>query len=648
MKKPLILVACLLLALSFNPVRSHAQIGAGEIFYEWLSDSTYRIFFKGYFDCSGVTEPSTMSLCLSNSCSTTPFTVTMNKVSVNTPAPECPSFPTKCGSTTSALAGYKEVFYSYIVTLPLCNSWKFGIIYANRSNSVNLSSSPFYTETTFNNTGSYRTNSSPYFINSAIYSNCNSIPSIYNSNAIDPNGDSLITSLINVKSSSSCTATPASVVFNSASPSYSIPSNPFQCNNTFATNPSTGALSFTTSVNGEHSYAILVKEYRNGILIGTVTRELRSISYTCPTPPAATFSAPYALINCGTGVNGRIEACAGIPFSFSLYIKSSDTSSQFIGSSNSTFSTPGATITYGNQGQDSIHATYLWIPPTTSAGKMHSVIFTIKDSSCKSPGIVTYYRVSIQMYIWADGGFTQDTNICLGQSVSLLGGNSWSILSGTPGSLSCTTCINPIATPTVTSVYKTITTVCPSFDDTVTIGVTNTTAPTISISANPGTSIISGTSVTFTATTTNCSKPDYIWKKNGATIPGAVGNIYTTSSLANNDSIYCVLTCADSCPSPKIQNSNALKMTVTLGVPHTTNSNVISVNPNPSDGKFIIRFNAEVGNGTITISNQLGQVVYTGNTNQTTIDLKDQPNGLYILNLQTKNATVVHKLMINK
>jgi hypothetical protein len=102
-------------------------------------------------------------------------------------------------------------------------------------------------------------------------------------------------------------------------------------------------------------------------------------------------------------------------------------------------------------------------------------------------------------------------------------------------------------------------------------------APTISINANPGNAICSGTSVTFTASTTNGgTSPAYQWKLNGNNITGATSSTYTTSTLANGDVISCQLTSNASCANPATVLSNNITMSVTASV---TPSVTIGANP---------------------------------------------------------------------
>ena len=97
---------------------------------------------------------------------------------------------------------------------------------------------------------------------------------------------------------------------------------------------------------------------------------------------------------------------------------------------------------------------------------------------------------------------------------------------------------------------------------------------TVSISANPGSTICSGTSVTFTA---SASVPvgtfTYQWKKNGANV-GTNSSTYIDAGLANGNQIQCVITVTGGCN--LVVNSNTITMIVNpVVVPSVT----ISANP---------------------------------------------------------------------
>ncbi len=111
---------------------------------------------------------------------------------------------------------------------------------------------------------------------------------------------------------------------------------------------------------------------------------------------------------------------------------------------------------------------------------------------------------------------------------------------------------------------------CPSVNpvssNSIAMSVTTTLTPAVSISANTGTSVCTGQSVTFTATPTNGGPtPVYQWKLNGNDV--ATGSSYTNVSMNDGEVITCVLTTSlSSCVTQTTATSNALTMNVSGSV----------------------------------------------------------------------------------
>jgi len=102
---------------------------------------------------------------------------------------------------------------------------------------------------------------------------------------------------------------------------------------------------------------------------------------------------------------------------------------------------------------------------------------------------------------------------------------------------------------------------CGSARTPVTATVTSGVAPTVSIAASSS-SICTGTSVTFTATPANGgASPTYQWKLNGSNV-GSNLPTYSNASLANGNTVTCVMTSALSCASPTTATSNTVTMSV--------------------------------------------------------------------------------------
>ncbi|MDR3679839.1 MAG: T9SS type A sorting domain-containing protein [Flavipsychrobacter sp.] len=86
--------------------------------------------------------------------------------------------------------------------------------------------------------------------------------------------------------------------------------------------------------------------------------------------------------------------------------------------------------------------------------------------------------------------------------------------------------------------------------------------PSISIAATAD-SICGGTPITFYAHSVNGGNtPGFRWLKNGVNIPGGTDSVYTSSALANNDHISCVITSNASCLSVPSATSTAIPVTV--------------------------------------------------------------------------------------
>jgi hypothetical protein len=101
-------------------------------------------------------------------------------------------------------------------------------------------------------------------------------------------------------------------------------------------------------------------------------------------------------------------------------------------------------------------------------------------------------------------------------------------------------------------------------------------APSVSISASPGSTICSGQSVTFTATPVNAGPtPSYQWKLNGNNV-GSNSATYTNNALANGDQVQVVLTANNCSPGA---NSNSITMTVNPSVTPTISIAITSDNP---------------------------------------------------------------------
>lgn len=179
--------------------------------------------------------------------------------------------------------------------------------------------------------------------------------------------------------------------------------------------------------------------------------------------------------------------------------------------------------------------------------------------------------------------------------------------------------------------------------------------PVVDITTNTGLYTRVGSSVTFTAHVANAgaATPNYQWFKNGIALNGEISKTYTTSSIANNDSVSCVVWAAGLCSSGT-PGFNSVKMTVTTGIDDITANNTdITLLPNPNNGTFVIKgdFSAVAGdNIMVSITNVLGQRIYTTtaipNNSEISISAADLADGMYLLQVHGTGIIATTRLVI--
>ena len=96
---------------------------------------------------------------------------------------------------------------------------------------------------------------------------------------------------------------------------------------------------------------------------------------------------------------------------------------------------------------------------------------------------------------------------------------------------------------------------------------------------------------------------------------------------------------------------NFIPVVANTGFNELNNMNNILIFPNPSNGKFSLKHEENAGNINITILNTLSKVVLnTANEchkgDNITINLNDQPPGLYYIILKSGSKKAIHKVVI--
>lgn len=458
-------------ALSFNARATHSA--GGELVYEWVSDSTYRFYFKFYRLCETFPTAASFSMCYFSPCDGRSGGVRLDSMrylpngerngqEIN---PGCPGTLTRCTDPNSPLPGFKEFWYTGLVTLrSRCENWTFYVTINARNPSDNLQvftsggtvpNEFMYIEATLNNKDAQRF-ASPYFTVKPIPYVCLNTPSRFSSGPVDPDGDVLSYEFITPRGqNASCYNTYSAADLNYIPP-FNI-TNPFATNNTFQFDVATQLMRFTPSALSSNTVATRVTKTRNNVVLGTVMRDIQFQVIACQVAPADLKIIPSSITG-ATYTNDRFEVCADSRFRFCFNINTALKNSTLVVTDNHEQTTPGSILTYTNQLTDSVIGCFTWTPQDTG---LKLLTITVKDSTCRAPGVVVPQTFIIPIYVKPVFKDTRRTvaSICQGDSVNLTASGDrqikWSVMPGgdDTGSLSCLTCKNTVARPSSTTTY---------------------------------------------------------------------------------------------------------------------------------------------------------------------------------------------------
>jgi hypothetical protein len=299
MKKALITLSILVLSFCASQSYGAMKVRGGEIIYEWLSDSTYRFFVKVYINCKDTNGITTFPICYYSPCDSSGFSQTMQRWPVRPSGPIMPSpfLPkTMCDSPASQVYGfYAFWFYSNVTLSSKCPIWRAFVSIDSRDTSFNLANSrgkTLHLEAMLNTTSHGKWNSSPYFDNAPPTSFYLDTPSTYNYQVVDPNGDSMAYQIVQPLAgaiTTGCADLPGPLAFRTLGLPINTTTNPFPTGNTFSMNSSNGAMTFTPKYPGVMVLATRLLEYRNGVLIGSI---MRDVSFTIPGTPTEVPEVP--------------------------------------------------------------------------------------------------------------------------------------------------------------------------------------------------------------------------------------------------------------------------------------------------------------------------------------------------------------------
>ncbi|MBX7240676.1 MAG: T9SS type A sorting domain-containing protein [Bacteroidia bacterium] len=443
----------LLLSLSGVNFVLGSHVMGGDLTYQHLGGNQYRIKLTEYRDCSGITPSAFASVSVSSASCVQSYSLVVNlepgypiEVSAICPAQ---IVNTTCGTGSASLPGVQEYVYSSVTTLPMaCSDWVFSWYDCCRNGAITTITNPsfagIYLEATLNNL-TVAGNSSPDFTTKPVpYFGMNQAQT-YSHATVEIDGDVLVYSLVSPFDNAG-----VPVTFNAPySSAYPLSTS----TGTFPFNPVTGQMTFTPNMIQNAVMAVKVEEYRAGVLIGSVMRDIQMVILNASN--GSSTVAPLSGISGASLVPGQanvFSACVGTPMSFQVTASDPNPATIITHTSTNVTSIPGSVLT--GTGNNPKVLTFNWTPTPASIGtNSFSISFT--DGNCPIPSLIS---MNIVIYVLGIDITTTDTAICtLGSSVQLntnIVGASGGIYAWTGQGLSASNIANPVVTPTsVPSTY---------------------------------------------------------------------------------------------------------------------------------------------------------------------------------------------------
>lgn len=257
---------------------------AGEITYKWISGLTYEVTIVTYTYTPSLADRPELTINWGDG--TSDIVERVSKVDI-VPNVISRNIYTYKGGTSGGRHTYPAPG-AYTLWLEDPNR-NYGIV--NIPNSVNV---PFYLETELIINPFLGPNNSPDLLNPPIDNACINQIFIHNPWALDPDGDSLSYRIDTCMTSGG----------------YDIPGF-FQppASHYISVDPITGDLTWDSPIyNGEYNVAILIEEWRNGIKIGSVLRDLQITVVACDNNPPVISNILDTCVLAGTFFSTLISA----------------------------------------------------------------------------------------------------------------------------------------------------------------------------------------------------------------------------------------------------------------------------------------------------------------------------------------------------
>lgn len=279
------------------------HIVGGSLTYQNVGGSTYVVTLKLYRDCGQGTAafPANAQISVKGNNGTM-FVPTRDFFLQLTSVTNIPSSLNPCAIPPNPMPCVQEGVYTATVNLPPNNPGGYHLYYQvccrngsvqNIVNPLNQGSSFYaYIPPSGDNSSAVFNAFPPLFI-------CVNQPFIFNHAASDANGDSLVYSLYTPYNNTPAPTFPGNTAtFNTITYVGGYNANNPLGPTPFSINPQTGILTCTPGTLGQFVVGVIVREYRNGVLISQTLRDFQFNVLNCPQPPP-TLAIPNYTINNG-------------------------------------------------------------------------------------------------------------------------------------------------------------------------------------------------------------------------------------------------------------------------------------------------------------------------------------------------------------
>lgn len=394
--KHLLRLLAIITITGLNINAAHATHAAGmDLSYQCVGNNQYLFYATFYRDCNGIEAPFSLPIDIFSISCNYNATFTANLVfstqgsdTISHLAGLCPGFNSQCVGGT--YTGYEQYIYSVVVTLPFeCNDWVAATHESARNDAITNLETPgnydLYVECHMDNTGGLCDNSPLFSIIPLAYCCVNQL-FVYNHGAYDPDGDSLVYTLVNPLDTLNGPIPYSSTTLNPTYPLYTTTGD-------FGFDNLTGEMTCTPNSNQIAVISVRIDEYRNGVKIGSTQRDLQVVVRPCNNNVP---EIPLGIENVSGAQQidpNTIVVCPGATVEFDLVGVDVDAGDNLTLNTNLSATIP--TATFDTSGINPITGHFTWNTSPADSG-FYVFTVTIADNGCPIKGQQVYsYTIEV-------------------------------------------------------------------------------------------------------------------------------------------------------------------------------------------------------------------------------------------------------------